>query len=418
MKGRTIDNERGVILVIALIFLCVLAIAGSMAYQMTATELMIAKNFDASKEALYSANAGLEEARAALGLPSTNPNAIYDPATSYPDASWTAYILATSPWGFSNDPNYSSADTNYIPNSGSQTNTSITTNSLQSDLDYWVKIRHKTDGDIVYYGCENPSASLKMEAFPSSSFPSFPATAYRPVEIITAYGVGENSGSTLRAEVVYDPGPPILAALYAETDVDGDASSYTVTISGADNCTSGACPFCGSASKDDVYVYPSAADPQLDDSNTTPATTLPTMVTGDININVSQGITSMKTWKTSSSASSCYNSNYDICYSSGNLTITNQTGSGVLLVEGDLTLEGTSWNGLILTNGQLILNGGGAGIDIEGAVLVNGEVWVNPPTHAGTPGSVTINYNSCAIDAALGSIPVRILSWEDLSITE
>ncbi len=426
MRFQPSGNEKGAILVISLIFVCILAIAGSMAYRMTASELMIAGNFNLSKESFYAASAGLEEARAALALPSTNPpgtppygNAIYDPATTYPDTSWTAYILATTPWTTSDDPDYDGADTNYVPNSSSQTNTSITTNSLQSALEYWVKIRHKTrvnasgTTEISYYGCQNPTSDLTIKPFWSSS-----PTAYRPVDIITAYGIGENSKCTIRAEVVHDPGPPISAALYAENDVDGDASSYAVTISGADNCTPGACPFCGNDPKSDVYVYvaPSAPGPQLNISNTTPLSSSPTIATGTGNINISQGITSLKVWKTSSTPSGCYNSDYNICSSTSNETITNQTGSGILLVEGDLTLEGTTWNGLILVTGQLILNGGTAGTFIEGAVLVNGEVWINPPSGTGNKGNVSVRYNSCAIDAALSSIPLRILSWEDVSM--
>jgi hypothetical protein len=430
MRPDPLHNQRGAILAISLIFVCVLAIAGTMAYRMTANELKIASNFDASRAALNSATAGMEEARSALGLPSTDPpgieaNAIYDPASdtsspSFPNPLWTAYILTTTPWQFTNDPNYSSADTNYFPNSSSQTNTAITENSLQSSLNYWVKIRHKTDTSsspvkTFYYGCQSPSTSLTITSFSTSA-----PTAYRPVEIITAYGMGEKSKSIVQAEVVHDPGPPILAALYAENDVDGDASSpgNAVTISGTDNCTPGACPFCGYTSKSDIYVCPASADPQLDDSNTSPVTALPTIVTGNVNINVNQGIISLKSWKTSSSAPGCYNANYDICAVSSDLSITNQTGTGILLVEGNLTLESFTWNGLILVTGQLILNGGTTGINIQGAVLVNGEVWINPPASAGTKGPITINYNSCAIDAALSSIPLRVLSWEDLSITQ
>jgi hypothetical protein len=467
MKGQTFNSERGAILVIALIFVCVLAIAGSMAYQMTASELMIAKNFDSSKEALYSANAGLEEARAALGLPSTNPpgtppygNAIYDPATDtssppYPNPNWTAYILATSPWVTGDDSGYHYADTSYIPNSSSQTNTSITTNSLQSDLEYWVKIRHKTEydaeqqghttsnplyddddgvttgghdptnrGSVIAYGY--PDGVLTAQAFTPSG-----ETSYRPVDIIIAYGIGENSKTTIQTEVAHDPGPPILAALYAEatsySGVEGDAVTYKIDINGEDQCTAGECPFCGNADKSDIYVYPADADPLLDDEDYNPGPypggSLPTIELGDNNINVNQGITLLRVWEDSSTPSGCYNTDYKICSSASNVTITDQNGTGILLVQGNLTLEGgsaveTSWKGLILVTGELTLNGGGGGssggLKIEGAVLVNGEVWIN----AANEGPVTIYYNSCAIDAALNSIPMKTLSWEDLSITE
>ena len=137
------------------------------------------------------------------------------------------------------------------------------------------------------------------------------------------------------------------------------------------------------------------------------------MVDDILNLNIKQGIASLKEWETSpgSGDSNCHNLEYNICYSDNapTTTITGETGSsGVLLVEGNLTIEGdasgTIWKGLILvTDGVLTLNGGTGGITIEGAVLVNGEVWINDV--AGNKGPVTINYNSCAIDAALSSIP-------------
>jgi Tfp pilus assembly protein PilX len=490
MKGRTLSGERGAILVVALVFVCVLAIAGSMAYRMTSTELGIAKNFASSKEALYSANAGLEEARAALGLPSTDPpgdststppygNAIYDPATEtssppYPDPNWTAYILAADSWGVSDDSDYSSYDTNYIPNSSSQTNTAITTNSLQTDLEYWVKIRHKTEydaeqqghdstaaiilyddydgtltgghtptstnrGSVIVYGYAHkddldPTEDPEMALTARLLAPSAQTRSYRPVDIITAHGIGENSETTIRTEVAHDPGPPILAALYAEatsySGVEGDAVHYKIDISGEDHCTATKCPFCGNVDIDDIYVYPADADPLLDDEDYNPTPpgplsgSLPTIVAGDLNINVNQGITELQEWQESANYNDCLgNTDYNICSSTNDLTITDQDGTGVLLVQGNLTLEGgsvveTTWKGLILVTGELTLNGGGGatngGIRIEGAVLVNGEVWIN----AANEGPVTIHYDSCAIDAALNSIPLKILKWEDLSITE
>jgi hypothetical protein len=508
MEGRVINNERGVILVIALMFVCVLAIAGSMAYRMTASELMIARNFDSSKEVFYSASAGLEEARAALGLPSTDPpgtspfgNAIYDPAVSssstppYPDPHWTAYILATSPWSFSDDPDYDIAvtnDTNYIPDV-SQTDTSITINTVQSDtdnwLDFWVKIRHKTeydaeqqghttsnpryddyDGDtpevhtptnrgrVIVYGYAHkddlaPNDPIALTA--RALTPSGNTRSYRPIDIITAYGIGEKSGSTLRAEVAHYPGPPILAALYAEDNtgavVEGDATHDAIDIDGVDHCTAGKCPFCGNVDIYDIYAYPLDADPLIDDTdyNPTDPTAIPPIApivplpdnveTGYLKIDIDAGISSLKEWEESEDYTDCTdNTEYNICSSVGDLAIADADwsyGTGTLLVQGNLTLEGgtvlKTWKGLILVAGDLTLNGNNGssdvgdpsdlsieGIAIEGAVLVNGEVWINAGTDKTKWGPVSINYNSCLIDAALNSIPMTILSWEDLSITE
>ncbi len=313
-RYRPLQNERGAILAISLILLCILAIAGAMAYQMTASELQIAGNFAANKEAFYGASAGVEEARTRLALPGTDPNAVYDPATS-PNTAWTAYILATT-WQTSDDRDYSPSDTNYFPHAGSQTNTSITANSLQSDLEYWVKIRHKTEGgNIVYYGYQNPFSSLTLGPFPSPT-----ATEFRPVEIIIGRGVWDKGRSAIRVEAAHDPGPPIVAALYGEWDIDGlvDASS-PLSVTGD---TSKSPPIYA------VYIYPSGVDYRLDDSN--PSATLPSIQTGNTNINIPQGITSLKRWKTSATASDCYyNSNYSICLHTGDLTVTGAIGTGI-----------------------------------------------------------------------------------------
>ena len=393
MGFQPFQNEQGAILVIALAFVCVLAISGTMAYQMTANEFLIARNFDDSRGALNAASAGIEEARVRLGLPSGDTFAISN------------------------------------PNPGSSDKWTPSPNSFQTDADYHIEIQHKTndDGDFFYYGYDDPSSPDYLTVI---AFPTPDPTEYRPIDIITSTmtstGAYKNSGIEIRAEVVRNPGPPILAALYVESDVDGDADAdddgtIDLSISGIDNCAftpSVTCPQCGTApNKDDLYVCTSSTTTTIEVNNPT----LTTGITlGLLNINISQGITSLKEWEASpgSGESNCYNPNYNICNSdvdpvTNTTTITNQTGSGVLLVEGNLIMEGTTWNGLILVTGELTLNGG-AGIVIEGAVLANWKVWINDTN----PGPVTINYNSCAIDAALSSIPLRVLSWEDMSITE
>ena len=126
MRLQALHNEQGAILVISLIFVCILAISGTVAYQMTSQEHLIARNFAGSREALNAASAGFEEAKAALGRPVYNPpvvnpdvEAVYDPdtSTSYPqyNALWTAYILTSASWATSDDPDYDPYDTNYVP---------------------------------------------------------------------------------------------------------------------------------------------------------------------------------------------------------------------------------------------------------------------------------------------------------------
>ena len=395
MGFQPFQNEQGAILVIALILTCILAISGTMAYQMTANELLIAGNFNNSRGALNAASAGIEEARARIRLPSYDTFAISNPNPGSSDE-WTPYP-----------------------------------NSIQPDSpDYHIEIQHKTndDGDLSYYGYESTS-DLTISAFSTSD-----PTEYHPIDIIistmSSTGTYKNNRTEIRAEVARNPGPPILAALYAENDVDGDASSDDATldlldIQRNDNCSAGAitpvCSFCGAAPDKsyDIYLYSSdtTITPSIVTSNPSLAPDLSDMSDGisdinigSVNINIIQGIASLKTFE--EEESDCFNSYYNICSFGDDPTISD--GTGVLMVEGNLTLEGITWSGLILVTGELTLNGGVVGeTRIEGAVLVNGKVWINDTN----PGPVIIIYNSCAIDAALSSIPLRVLSWEDTSIT-
>ena len=92
------------------------------------------------------------------------------------------------------------------------------------------------------------------ESLTAQQFTTSGGTAFKPVDIITSSYPGdsvsgEKGGYTVRAEVVHNPGPPILAALYAEagtyTGVYAEASptSTNLIIDGADNCAI-ATPFC------------------------------------------------------------------------------------------------------------------------------------------------------------------------------
>ena len=93
-------------------------------------------------------------------------------------------------------------------------------------------------------------------------------------------------------------------------------------------------------------------------------------------------------------------------YNVNGLKLSNATGYGILLVEGDLTLGGGfSWNGLILVTGTLVFNGGGAGINIKGAVLANQTVDIN--------GCIDIKYDSCMVDNALNNQSLDIISWKE-----
>jgi hypothetical protein len=125
------ENEKGIVLIGAIALVAILALLGTVAVVTTSTEIIISKNHKTGVQARYVAQAGTEEARARLKGWSSDSNYAGDPAAN-PDPTWSAYILTSSAWQTSDDPNYNSTYTNYIPTTSDHTNTTIVTNTIQA----------------------------------------------------------------------------------------------------------------------------------------------------------------------------------------------------------------------------------------------------------------------------------------------
>ena len=421
------NNENGAALVIGIIFLAILVLLGSTAMVLTSTDLKVGRNYKTSVKSTNAAQAGIDEARSRLIQ--TSANSVADPAST-PNPLWTQYIRSDTSFSPSTeDPDYNNAYTNNI-------NT-----SLQSDIPFLVKIKHKREydaeqaghttgsphyydgdgstsansqaspGSIVYYGYGDPANPLKLCQFTGAG-----AGAGTPVEIITGYGKVGDGLKILQVEARRALPPPIKAPLYGKdvTTING-SSAY---ISGADNC--GVAP-----PLPPVYVY-NSVPPPYDATNTNiNETSTPTYAgnpasaqEGQDDIPITDYVDSMKDSATviitSDQNSGGYGSstNYVYCYCNANLfhpsglDMRNLTGYGVLLVEGDLTLSGGfTWYGLILVTGTLTLNGGGGGINIFGSAMANQTVDIN--------GGLDIRYDSCHIANAINGQALKIISWSD-----
>jgi len=426
----TYNNEKGFVLPVGLMFLAIIVILGTTAVIITTTDLKIGANYKQSAQAFYAAETGTEEARARLKGSSTAADYAGDPSAAY-DPWWSAYILTSSSWQPSDDSDYDANYKNYIPTSASHTNTTITTNSLQTNISYFVKISHKKEynaeqvghtissphyydgdgntgtnpasapGNIIYYGYGDPSQPTTAVQFTTSV-----ATEYKPVEIITACGQSSNSLKTIEIEVVRNPGPLVTAALYAKGDVTGNGSA--VSIDGNDNC--GAAP-----AKESIYTLSPATTTLNGHPTLTPVETQGTDsidIAGYVN-DLKASATEIITADTTSTDSFGDAGNFVTCYSNTSdpynvmgLKMTSSTGYGTLLVEGDLKMSGTfEWYGLILVTGTLIFNGGGTGINIHGAVLANDTVDMN--------GNIDIKYDSCMVDNSLNGLSLDIISWKE-----
>lgn len=432
----TYTNERGIVLIAVLAIIAILVVVGSVAVITTNTDLKISSNHKSSVLALYAAQAGIEEARERLRGLSTTANYAGDPAAN-PNANWSAYILTSNTWQTSDDPNYSISYLNYIPqyNPVNHTNTSTVANSLQTDISYWVKIRHKREydaeqaghtpasrhyidydgseathtaeapGNIVYYGYEDPSEPTSAVQFTSNT----PPAKYKPVEIITAYGSSGGSLKIIEIEVVHYPGPPILSPLYSKDNVSINGSSSI--IDGTDACgMNPPLPPIYVLSPGTVTASPG---PTYGGNPAVPQS-------GSIDIDIMEYINAMNDNATITITEDQNNTTYGdagnfvTCYSDTSnppnvqgLKLQNVTGYGTLLTKGDLTLGGGfTWYGLVLTSGTLILNGGGSGINIVGASLSVETITIN--------GDLNLEYDSCAIENSLLNQPLKVIKWKEI----
>jgi hypothetical protein len=92
----THNNEQGIALVISLMFLALLSILGTTAYVMTGTDLKIGRNYQASAESFFDAEAGVNFAEAGIES-ALNSGSITLPTT----IGGTATLTYTVPSGFS-----------------------------------------------------------------------------------------------------------------------------------------------------------------------------------------------------------------------------------------------------------------------------------------------------------------------------
>ena len=419
--------QSGLALLAALIFMTIIGLMGTSILIATSTEISISGNYRRGTEAFYLAEAGVEEARARLKGSSFNTQGfIGDPRSDY-NSQWSAYVLTSSDWKPTDDESYSEKLTNFIPTQRSQTNTAIVANSLQADMPYWVKIRHKTEydaernghllptphyldndgslerhtegnqGNVIFYGYPTSESTKPIEFTTTGTGDGF------PVEIISAYGTLKGGRSLIEVEVLHQPGPRVLAAIYARKGVSLTGTSNT--ISGVDYCgaVSSTAPVYnltpsgtfGNATFQGNPPGPSQGSLDIDLSLTIGSLRKGARLLTTDQIGVALG-SFMDPWTGYADVTDAENT--------GMLTIQNAVGFGVLLVEGHFQIKGPlTWHGLLVNSGILILDGSSGPIKIEGGV------WSDQVQHLS--GDIAVTYNSCAIKTSLLSRPLAVTNW-------
>ena len=426
--GPSEIGHRGFALVAVMLLIAVVGIVTAVVLQTTSTEIKISGNHRRATQEFYAAEAGLAEARSRLRK-STGAEDVFIGSTGiWQDPLWMAYIVTSSAWATSDDPDYSTQRSNVFPVSGNPRNTIVQSNSVQTDLEYWLKIRHKNEydaeraghrpgtphyldqdgrtsrhnktnrGNVVYFGYPSRT-SLRPVSFTTTQ-----RTPWLPIEKIIAHGTGQSGGVVLEAEVVHPPGPNQVAALYASGNVS--LTGGTGGLDGHDTC--GAVD-----SLPPVLAGGTVTSGPSIQFHGTPATPQPNAVALNLddalaNLNTDAvALTENQHNQSLGSADVPMVFLADGASFPAGLRMQHVTGSGILLVEGNATLEGeVRWDGMILVTGTLFLNGHGSGIMIRGAVWA-GEI--NQQT-----GPLTVRYDSCRLQAALLAVPTQVQTWKEI----
>ena len=393
-------HNRGFALVAVLLLMAVVGIVTATVLQTTSTEIRISGNHRQAIQEFYAAEAGLAEARSRLRKTTgTDIYFIEDRAVS-PDPLWTAYIVESADWLPSVDPEYSPHATNLIPLPGHAANTVVQPNSLQTELPYWVKIRHKTEqGNVVYFGYPSPTSPVPV------SFTTNTPTPWLPIEKIIAHGAATGGTVVLEEEVVHPPGPNQLGALHAFGDVSLAGASGT--INGHDACgVVGSLPpvvYGGTfMSNPAIQFNGNPASPQPSAHVPDPASALAALNADAVALNGDQVNELLGT----AEVPMTFFAEGGLFPQPQGIRIRQTRGAGILLVDGNATLEGeVRWDGMILVTGTLFLNGHGSGIVIRGAI------WAGKIDQTGP---LTVQYDSCRLQAALLAVPLRVRTWREI----
>ncbi|MCK4467200.1 MAG: pilus assembly PilX N-terminal domain-containing protein [Desulfobacterales bacterium] len=350
-------NEKGMVLPLGLMFLAIIAILGTTAVVVTTTDLKIGSNYRASEQAFYAAEAGTEEARARLGDIGQ---------TGTPDKDWRRFIgdaaSATSIFG------YDATDSNHYRSDS------------QSNLNYTVKIKHKTDaaGNVLYWGDTDGDYDYEENL-----------TEGEPIEIISSQGTDSGANKIVTIEVRNESlffEPP--AALYVNGNLNKSGAAGAVVGKYDPNCdtvpdivttTNATSPYEASnwpaktsADCDNAQVacLGSGGDALLvnDEIDIYPVDTVISQLSANATQIISSG--NNQTFGSADNPNGIY-------YSNGDWSGNGLNGYGILVIDGNFTTGGNMfWQGIIIVSGASTFDGGGTQ-SIYGALIADSVTTIN-----------------------------------------
>lgn len=392
MRMNHLREEKGVALILAILLLLVLTLIGISSVNTSNYDSAISGNERSSEQAFYIAEAGLNEFKGRFKQGVTGQiidNYFYLTDLDNPAGlNWRLYLAINE---------QRAKEIGYNSNIPEH----VFVQSLQSQLDSGVEVRHKVDSNnnVVVYG-------------------------WKPVYIAKSHGFAKDGGrKVIEAEIKkgLDLNPP--AALYSKAPVS--IKSDSTTILGDDQC--GTLDKTGIVTTSTITI---TGHPTIDTQEVSSSKILDLQsLVDDLKeyANYTYEYTSditlaNKNWGTPVfdpvTGLLTYTGELNTVYFNMNeineLTLSGDSyGAGILLVEGDLEIQGSlNWYGVVIVTGSFRSTGGSTTINVTGAVLA-GDTSFNS-VDVDILGQTDIYYCSEAIEWANDFLPFKIFRWREI----
>jgi hypothetical protein len=470
-KIRKERSQRGVALIIALFALMLISVIAMSVVLMAGTETALKGNYKAAMQAFYDAKAGLEEARGRLWTMS--PNSISSKLPVPLDEKTVLYIVNPSSGETVNpvdstNPFYDSQYSKEWPGTVANVlqpliSSTSATGGIAGPLYKWVRITAATDSSLhptgtgtvrLFYDNTGHVLDSGGPEFQVLTITALAVTPYGSRRIMQ-YTVAKSPAAVNQLFASGGGAMPTVAQIFpaaltlgGPSPTFGPASSNSFLTNGNDGSgpNASACPAAAPAvsaiaasSTGDATTVTTAIGSQKTyytgkDAAPSVSSTYGLLPASEQDVKglegVAQNVTNVATEVVIGPASTLPNTGSAAspvtAVVQGDLTLTDVTGYGVLLVTGKLTLSGTAgWRGVVLVIGKGEIGGNAiTGNEFDGALLVaktrdaSGSVLANlgsPVVNWGSAKGNGIYYNTCWINKAASALPYQVLSFREIS---
>ena len=433
MKGIDVKDERGFILILALVTMVAMTVIGLSLIMNITVDMQLSRNERESKQAFQLADGGINEAIARLALSSTQGEYIGEQSgdANYREVAWNSGNSLGKDFGMGVGGDRESADglnyevtIEYLVD----TNTEVFCDSNDAGPNNSSPYVNPTnlEGASTYpaaWTCVNTTPEVVMYGRDFKVPETLTEISYgkQPVYKVTSIGT---SGTTSRTIEAY------IGASALNTDTEGaintngciDVSGGAATLTGGVKeagigCSGGqtACDDldCTTKAYDEMDTYLGEelasiidmADETHRCKNWNCSTVGPPADDIDSSGMIDSAVLDWGDFAGDTYSTMIYidNAGGKAAQISGNFQ-----GRGILIVSGDLELTGgLEYEGLVYVLGTLTISGGGSGLNVTGGVMADETVTVN--------GSVTVDYDSDTLDAvAKENSSSAIMIWKRL----